>query len=52
MADPRQSFHVDLCFIHNAMIVNVLSHTADAVAAHGPLGTVQIIHIHLAVCLL
>ena len=38
------------CLIDNAVVVGIFCDTADAVSAHGALRTVQIIHIHFAVC--
>ena len=47
--DPGRSLHVDLRFIYDPVIIGIFSYTADPVSAHGTTGSVQIIHIHLAV---
>ena len=36
--------------MYNAVIIGIFGNTADTVSAHGTLGTIQIVHIHLAVC--
>ena len=38
------------CLIDNAVVVGIFCNTANAVSAHGALRTVQIVHIHFAVC--
>ena len=37
-------------FVYDAVVIGIFGNTADTVSAHGTLGTVKIIHIHLAVC--
>ena len=57
VADGKfQIFHAafggnaDAGLVYNAVIVSILGYTADAIAAHSTLGTIQVVHIHLTVC--
>ena len=42
--------YADTGLVYNAVIVSILGYTADAIAAHSTLGTIQVVHIHLTVC--
>ena len=50
--DTCLRLHCDIRLVHNAVIIGVFCHTTDAISAHSSLRTVQVIHIHRAVCLL
>ena len=47
--DPASCGHADIFLFHDPVVIDVFCHTADSVAAHGALGPVHIVHIHLAV---
>ena len=36
-------------FVDDTVVINIFGNAADTVSAHGSLGTVQVVHIHLAV---
>ena len=48
--NPGQCLNRNLRLVHDMVVIRIFSHTADAVAAHRAAGTVQIVHIHAAVC--
>jgi len=49
MLDSGCSLHVDLRLIHDSVVIGVFSDTADPISAHGTPGSIQIVHVHLAV---
>ncbi len=49
MLDSGCSLHVDLRLIYDSVVIGVFSDTADPISAHGTPGSIQIVHVHLAV---
>ena len=44
--DAGGCLHIDFRILHQAVIVGIFADAADAVAAHGALGSVRIVHDH------
>ena len=49
MLDPGRCLYIDLRLIYDSVIVSIFPDTADPISAHCSAGSIQIIHIHLAV---
>ena len=47
--DAAFRIHTDPCLVCEAVIIHIFCHTADAVAAHGALAAVRIVHFHLKI---